>query len=374
MFIELLQDIADKPLVYDVYKQGTPTAPASDLGVLEEALQEVVDWIGGSTSPVILAGVHIARYGLGTDLLKFAEKYNIPIVTTLLSKSVINEIHPLSKGVYIGSGSQPQVLKIINESDCVITLGISPGGLDFAPIKQAIVCSSEILRVKNHHYTNVGFEEFTRHLFKAIIRRDKLVVEMTNDRLAEFRPKNSKITIARFFEKINSILNEDCAVIADAGDALMGASDLVVHHQNHFFATTSHPNMGFAIPAALGVQVAAPKVRPIVIVGDTAFQVSCVELSTIVDRRLNPIIFVLNNGGYAIDTVNGPFHDIHEWEYEKMMDVLTGGVGVVVEDEQSLHSVVSMALKATQPYVVNVKIDASDISPALQRMRKEKAK
>lgn len=371
IFLELAEDIADKTLVYDVYKQGTPSAPECNTEILEEALAEVVDWLNGAKKPMILAGIQLDRHGLGAPLLKFAEKYNIPVVTTLLSKSLINERHPLAYGVYAGAGSNPKVREAIDTSDCLLILGVS-SCQNLPTNKHTVVCSSELC-IKNHSYANkVGFEDFARALFKASVRREGLVTTIAAPVCKEFKPRSGvKITVAKFFEKIDSILSPDSIVVSDVGDSLFGASDLITH-QHGFFATAFYPSMGFAIPAALGLQTAVPKMRPIVILGDAAFQMSCSELSTIISRRLNPIVCVLNNGGYASNAITGPFYDIHEWDYEKMVDVIAGGgMGALVEDEQSLHSVMSAALANDSTCVINVKIDSEDISPVLQRMRKE---
>ncbi|MCK9458330.1 MAG: thiamine pyrophosphate-binding protein [Proteobacteria bacterium] len=369
VFIELAEDIADKTLVYDVYKQGTPSAPESNKEILEEALAEVVDWLNEAKKPVILGGIQLDRHGLGALLLKFAEKYNIPVVTTLLSKSLIDESHPLAIGVYAGAGSNPKVQETIDTSDCLLVLGVS-SCQNLPANKHTVTCSSELC-IKNHFYADkVGFEDFIRALFKASIRREGLATVIAAPINKEFRPRSGvKITVARFFEKINSILNANSIIVSDVGDSLFGASDLITH-QHGFFATAYYPSMGFALPAALGLQTAVPKMRPIVILGDAAFQMSCSELSTIVARRLNPIVCVLNNGGYASNSITGPFYDIHEWDYEKMVDVISGGMGALVEDEQTLHSVMSAALVNESVCVINVKIDSDDVSPVLQRMRK----
>jgi len=370
-FIELLQTVSDKPVVYDVYKQGTPSSPVSDLEILGEAVEEVVDWLNSAKYPVVLAGVQIARCGLGVELLKFAERHNIPIVSTILSKSVVDESHPLFLGVYAGAGSGLKVQQAIKDSDCLLMLGTSNGGgFNFIPKKkQSIFCSSDELRVKNHLYANsFGFEDFANALFKSKLCRVGLPSVIIEYKPKEFKPKAGvKITMARLFEKINSVIGDNFVVV-DVGDALLGSSELIVHH-SHFVATAFYPSMGFAIPAALGVQVAT-KIRPIVIMGDAAFQMSCGELGTIVGRRLNPIIFVLNNGGYATDF---SFVNIQEWDFEKIVEVIGGGKSALVEEEQELQTAVTVAINHhDSPFVINVKIDPDDVSQVLCRIRKEK--
>jgi indolepyruvate decarboxylase len=109
VYIELPADVAEKPIAYDVYKQGTPEAPQTDQNTLEEAIEEVSNWLRESKNPVILAGVEVARFGFGTKLMKFAEKSNVLVETTPMSKSVISESHPLNLGVYAGKASNPMV-------------------------------------------------------------------------------------------------------------------------------------------------------------------------------------------------------------------------------------------------------------------------
>jgi indolepyruvate decarboxylase len=126
--------------------------------------------------------------------------------------------------------------------------------------------------------------------------------------------------------------------------------------------------MGFAIPAALGVGLAKPNVRPIVLVGDGAFQMSCQELGVIVKQGLNPIVFVLNNGGYGTERLimDGPFNDIPAWEYHKITDVM-GGTGVKVTTEDELEAAVQAALQSKKLTVINVVVDPKDMSWSLKR-------
>jgi indolepyruvate decarboxylase len=69
-------------------------------------------------------------------------------------------------------------------------------------------------------------------------------------------------------------------VIADVGDFLFGALDLTIRGQTDFLSPAYYCSMGFAVPAAIGAQLAKPKQRPIVLVGDGAFQMTGMEIST----------------------------------------------------------------------------------------------
>jgi TPP-dependent 2-oxoacid decarboxylase len=85
-------------------------------------------------------------------------------------------------------------------------------------------------------------------------------------------------------------------------------------------------SMGFAVPASIGVAVATPSLRPYVLVGNGAFQMTGAEVSTAVRLGLNPIIIVLNNDGYGTmrKIREGCFNVITQWNYSKICDLVGG--------------------------------------------------
>ncbi|CAE7860220.1 unnamed protein product [Symbiodinium microadriaticum] len=374
IYIELPRDLSKKSISYDVYKQGTPKAPVTDQENLEEAIDEIQEWLKGSERPAILAGVELARYNLGEKLVKFAERHDIPVATTLLSKSVMNERHPLFAGIYSGDMSHQHTKEIIEDSDCLIMLGVmlTDMTLCFKPsrFKKRKVVSSTIegLQVRNHTFESVQFGDFCSELLKLDLERQfskgKSLLPKLSD-VPTFVPKpETNITVARLFEKINSTLDKDMAIVADIGDSLFGAADLQVHHRNHFLSPAFYTSMGSAIPGALGVQTAMPDVRPIVVVGDGAFQMAATELSTIINRGLNPIVFVLNNQGYTTERylLDGEFNDLRNWNYHEITQLFGGGEGRSVVTEEELEEVVTEALDSKGLFVINVNIGAKDIS------------
>ena len=377
IYIELPRDIARKSISYDVYKQGTPTAPLTDAENLNESVNEVKQWLLEAKRPAILCGVELARYKVSEPLVKFAEKHNIPMATTLLSKSVVNEKHPLFAGVYFGDTSKEHTKKIVDESDCLMIFGDYHHDMTlcFKPAKfnkrQVVWSSVEGLKIRNHTYTNVGFVEFCKELSKVDLD-NKWDIELPPVKEKEvFVPKpKTKITSIRLFSKIDSILNRSHAICADIGDSLFGAMDLTVHHSHHFLSPAYYTSMGPSIPYALGVQTCFPDVRPIVLIGDGAFQMSCTELSTIVNRGLNPIVFVLNNDGYTTERflLDGGFNDIRRWHYHKITEMIGGGKGMMVTNEDELEIAVTEAIDSKELFVINVILEKNDASAGLKRM------
>lgn len=379
VYIEIPRDVAEKAISYDVYSQGTPTATKSDPENLSEAVAEVAAWIKGAKDPVIMAGVELARFGFGAELVAFAEKSGIPIVTEILSKSAVGEQHPLFCGVYGGATSQQTVRNLVEQSDCLLMLGVlvTDMSLGFMPPKfkkrDTVHATVGELKVRNHHYASVVFPEFLKALFKADCGRTKFV-PWTKKSPVRFEAKeNTPLTTSRLFQKIETILDRSKAIIADVGDSLFGAVDLPVHQSNTFLANAFYTSMGTAIPFALGAQLAKPLIRPIVLVGDGAFQMSVSEISTMLDRGLNPIIIVINNRGYGTERLllDGKFNDIRNWNYHKVMGLnglLGAGVGEYAMDEMSFDQAINAALRNNEVNVINVEVDPKSMTPALQRM------
>ena len=120
---------------------------------------------------------------------------------------------------------------------------------------------------------------------------------------------------------------------------MVAAADLTIHRHTEFISPAYYTSMGFAIPASVGVQVANSKLRPIVLVGDGAFQMTGLELSTSLKLGFNPIVLVLNNRGYTTERFlqEGPFNDIPNWNYHRIADLLGGGWGFEVHTDGCLE-------------------------------------
>ena len=115
------------------------------------------------------------------------------------------------------------------------------------------------------------------------------------------------------------------------------------------------------------------RLRPVVFVGDGAFQMTGLELSTIAKEGLNPIIFVLNNKGYSTERFidDGPYNDIHDWAFHKIPDLLRTGYGCEVHTEADLEDAIAAARKNRKAFcIINVHLDPYDRSSAMDRLGK----
>ena len=351
----------------------------SDPDALREAVAEASRWINSCERPVIVAGVEIHRFGLQDAVLELAEASQIPLSATILGKSVIPEIHPLYVGLYEGAMGREEVTQFVEDSDCVIllgtfmtdiNLGIFTANLD--PGK-CIYATSEQLRIRHHHFHNVQLGDFIRELSATRPHPPRREVPPNPSMAAgafELHP-DEPIAISRVIARLNQSLDDDIVVIADIGDSLFAATELVTHGRSEFLSPAYYTSMGFSIPATLGVEAAKPDSRTIVIVGDGAFQMTGMELSTIVRRKYCPIVIILDNKGYGTERFLHPgnFNDIHPWAYHKLPLVLGGGHGCEVRTEGEFDQALREALAdKTQVRIIQVHLAETDCSQALERL------
>jgi indolepyruvate decarboxylase len=274
------------------------------------------------------------------------------------------------------------VRQYVESSDCVImlgafltdiNLGIYTARLDPA---RSIYATSEKLSIRYHTYEEVRFKDFIGGLLRLRLRRRRLgkiprpPQIIPHSALPTPHPLKA-ITVKHLFERLNAFLSDSTVVVADVGDALFGAADLFIRERTEFISPAYYTSMGFAVPASVGAQLADPKLRPLVMVGDGAFQMTGMELATVARYHLNPVVVLLNNRGYGTERhmQDGPYNDVWPWQYHRLPEILGAGRGFVVETEQELDRALGEAERWTESFcLLEVRLAPLDRSPALDRL------
>lgn len=381
VYIEIPRDMVN--VVPPVSHAFRHTPATFDPAVLEEAVAECLEKLNRAERPMIIAGVEIHRFGLQQQVLRLAEEAKIPVAATILGKSVISEKHPLYIGIYEGAMGHQQVTEYVEQSDCVlllgafmtdINLGIYTAQLD---IGRCIYATSEQLQVSYHHYPNIPLEQFLERLVAARptptvrpIPEDLHPMPMDADDAFD---SDAPLRVSRLMTRINQQLDGNTIVIADIGDSLFAASELVVHQSTEFISPAYYTSMGFSVPAALGACVARPDKRVLVVCGDGAFQMTGTELSTLVRHQFNPIVIVLDNHGYGTERVLQPdswaYNEIHPWAYHQLPLIYGGGQGYLVETERQFSEALERAWRDTsQLQLIQVKLAEGDASRTLTQL------
>ncbi len=377
VYLELPRDMV--AVVPDQIRPYAPVPRQSDPEALAEAVKEAVGRINAAQRPVIIAGIELHRHGLQAETVALAEASGIPIAATMLAKSVVSEVHPLYIGLYEGALGRREVTEFVEESDCLILLGALLTDIDLGiftakldPMR-TIFATSDDLRISHHHFHGVLLDDFIRGV--AAARPKGRQRPLPPGPAAAAGPfvlePDAPITTTRLVRRLDQSLDDKTIVIADVGDALFASSELVIRGQTEFIAPAYYTSMGFAVPAAVGAKTARPDLSVIVLVGDGAFQMTGMELSTIVRRGMAVTVIVLDNKGYGTERLlhEGSFNDINPWQYQLLPQVLGGGTGYEVRTEGEFDEALAKALADTSGMsLIRVHIGIDDRSVTLDRL------
>ena len=380
VYIEIPRDMVHVvPPTAHGYRRPETTV---DEHALKEAIHEAHEKLSKAEKPIIIAGVEIHRFGLQDQVVKLAEQAQIPISATLLGKSVIREKHPLYIGLYEGAMGRAEVTQFVEESDCVlllgtfmtdINLGIYTAKLD---LPKCIYVTSEQLQISHHFYHGLPLNEFLDGLIKSKptpkVRTIPDCLRETSE--PEFALQaDSELHVSRMMHVINELLDGDTIVVADIGDSLFAATELVIHDSTDFLSPAYYTSMGFAVPAAVGACVARPKERVLAICGDGAFQMTGNELSTLIRNGFSPILIILDNHGYGTERYlqegEWKYNEIHPWNYHKLPEVYGGGKGYLVTTEGEFSAALKEAwTDRSQLHIIQAKLAEGDASMTLLRL------
>ncbi len=355
-------------------------APASVEGespAMEEAVNEIIDRLKGAKRPILLVGVEIRRFSLKEKVVALAEALNLPVVTSILGKACFPESHPNFIGNYFGQFGNPKVKEYVESADCVISLGavlteMETGGYTAKlPAATLIQATAKELTIGYHTYHGIDLKSIIEQLLDSTTSKIKPAVRFTVPTIEpeQLHPTtgDNPLTVAGIIEDLNSLLSEKFSVISDVGDCLYAGMSLKT---DIFIAPGYYSSMGFGVPAGIGAQIANPKRRAIILVGDGGFQMTGMEISTACKLGLKPIVIVFNNASYAmlrfIDQKRD-YYDLQRWDYTAIAKAV-GGSGAQATTRNEFQKALKEADKSDQLFLIDAVLSEDDISPTLKRL------
>lgn len=367
-----------------VYEPGFPVPGEpwselqSDPDGLREAVEETASLLRNARRPVLLAGLELHRRGLQDALVKLVERARLPVAATLTGKSVIGERHPCYIGIYEGAMGPDAARREVEEADALLMLGMTLNDVDLGIFtakldpNRLVRASGDEVFIRHHRYPKVYLRDFVPALQEVLPVLDVPIPAREPEPAApDFPIPGQPMTMARLIGRLDRMLTPEMMVVSDIGDCLFGAIELRVHERSGFFASAYYTTMGFGVPAALGVQIAHPDRRTLILVGDGAFQMTGTELSTLARLGLPAIVIVFNNRGYSTERfiLEGPFNDIASWRFDRLGEVIGPLRGYDAPTEEAFEKALNEALaERNAPSLINVHLRPDDPSPAMRRL------
>jgi acetolactate synthase-1/2/3 large subunit len=283
--------------------------------VRKEYIAEAAKLINEAQKPFVIFGQGVILGKAENEFKKFIEKSGIPAAWTILGLSAIPTDHPLNVGMLGMHGNYgPNVLT--NECDVLIAIGmrfddrvtgrldkyakqakvihldIDPAEIDknvkadvpvWGDCKETLPLLTELIEQKVYPQWLQQFKDYTKQEEETCI-------------IPELNPTSEEMTMGEVIKVLNELTGGDAIIVTDVGQHQMVACRYAKFKQSQSNITSGGlGTMGFALPAAIGAKIGAPK-RPVVaIIGDGGFQMTIQELGTIMQFDVDVKIMILNN-------------------------------------------------------------------------------
>ena len=337
VYIEIPADMAEAVMTIPQYSTKPNLAIHSQA---DEANAFVLDRLADAAKPVFMYGVEAVRYGLVDSILAVARQLNVPVVSTMLARDYAPKAENYF-GVYLGDAGAWDAKALVDESDFILMLGEDVSDVNFG-MKTAQARGGDIVRcvmskVKTpmRTYEGIALNDLVSKLSEAQ-PKPKWYNLPPKPIQAATAETNTHLTTDRIIDTLNRFYSENgqMPTITDTGELLFATLRL---DALNIIGASYYGTMGLAVPAALGYAHASNK-RPIVLVGDGAFQMTGQEICHSSKLGVNPICIVSNNAVWGMEQQfhPSPINNLINWPYAKLAE-LWGGKSYICKTPDELY-------------------------------------
>jgi len=390
--------IGEIAVSYEKIESGLANPATLSLRDAQASLQRFAQSTTGR-APVrvaILAGAGVEHAAASQALRQFAELWQIPVATTLRAKGVFPEDHPLSLGVFGYAGTHHARMALLETPlDLLIVLGSGLNerdtmhwSLQLRP--NATICVNLTPETIGAHTLGGGVVgDCGAYLDYLLSQRETLRASLeptvagrgawlssirSKPRLQDIencRSDAAPLHPARVISEWRRLFPRDGILVVDSGAHRAFAGHYwEAYEVGTYVSATNLGPMGWAIPAAVGVQCAQPRRRVAVITGDGCMQMNGIEVSTAARYRLPIIFIVMNNGAlgnvwlraHALGPVPDELTRLPDHDWAAFAKAL-GCRGETVRKPGELAGALERALAGPGPCVIDAKINKAFPTP-----------
>ena len=286
-------------------------------------IEKAVHLLSEAKKPLLLGGAGILHAG-GADLfVEFAEKYDIPVVTTLLGLGTIPGNHPQFLGM-AGMHGYYTANMAINDCDLLVNIGARfddrlTGDLaKFAPNAKVVHIDIDPAELGKNIPTEVPIVADAKKALEALLskqltmqdtsRWNEKLKQMSEDYPLWYETDDEFILPQEALEEVHDITEGEAIVTTDVGQHQMWTAQYYgLNNPDSWVTSGGLGTMGFGFPAAIGAQIAKPDRTVVSIVGDAGFQMTAQELSLLQEFRYPVKVIILNNGALGM---------VRQWQEE----------------------------------------------------------
>ncbi len=363
------------PLQYKV-------ALTSDQKSLDAAVDHAASLLNSAKKPVLVGGVKLRSWQAIDQFQELIQASGYAVAAMPNAKGFISEQSPNYIGIYWGFASSPGCAEIVESSDAYLFAGplfsdYMTGGYSMVlDPKKLINAQEDYIELSGQVYTAIALREFLSALAKRIKPHTRSLevfktIEDTSQ-LEEKSDPHGPLKIVQLFARIQELLDEHSALIIETGDSLFNSMFLSLPDGCTYESPMQYVTLGWSIGATLGYALARQNLyRVITITGDGGFQMNPQEVSSMIRHGLNPIIILVNNGGYTSEKVmeEGPYSKIKNWYYSELVAVFNAeqgnGWGCKVTTEAELIAAFAQAVQHNGLCLIEAIINSNDYNKYL---------
>lgn len=296
--------------IIEISEIATPEIEFDSFECDAEQIEQAIAMINKSSRPIIYAGGGVVAANASDDLVKFARRNSIPVVTTLMGLGAFPHGDPNYLGMLGMHGSRSTNM-IMEEADLIIALGVRfddravGKACEFckhADILHIDIDRSEIGKIKSSNLSIVG--DVGHVLGELVEKVDTSIRIGWSARLASIRMMypDQRPDEQDTFHPLNLIrvmgetLPDDAIITTDVGQHQMWVAQGYPFRKPRTLLTSGGlGTMGFGLPNAIGAALAKPNKKVVCVSGDGSFLMNIQELATLAEQRLNVKVLIMNN-------------------------------------------------------------------------------
>ena len=377
VYLEIPRDMPQRPC------EEVPMTPepASDAQALAACADELLQRLRAAKRPLLMVGVEVRRFDLEERVAELARRLAIPVVTGFMGLGLLTGHDVPLLGTYLGLAGNPELADAVEHSDGLLLLGEILSDTNFAvsakriDFRFAIQALGGRVVMGHHVYPDVALGRLVDALLERIParpailsqsqpRQEPVMTDVEDTPLVEDAP----VVPADIARAINRLMrrNGPITLACDVGDCLFTALDIA---RTGLIAPGYYASMGYGVPAGLGLQASTGQ-RPLVLVGDGAFQMTGWELGNAQRYGWDPVVLVFNNSSWEMLRAFEPeagFNELGTWDFASMAAGM-GGDGHLVRNCGELESALARAWATRGRFqLIDIRIAPGARSPTLTR-------
>jgi acetolactate synthase I/II/III large subunit len=391
-----IEEVRESPQRAEQWQTGLDFRSGGSPETIERAMRVLME----AQRPLILAGNGVTLSRAEEELRAFARLLDIPVVTTPLAKGVMDPSEDLYAGEPGRLGTYPgnQACK---ECDVLLSLGCRfddriasswlPGWTFSIPPTRHIQVDIDPFELGRNYPVELGISGDVRTVLRQLLdaagRRDRIGrrYEEWRQRVSDWKKTwapvyrdqrgSSQVPIRpeRLIEDLRSVLPDEGILLADVG---LHHNWLVQLWKTKYPRTFIHSwgfgSMGFGVCGVLGAKLAAPDRPCVAVVGDGGFMMHAHAVATAVEYGIPAVWIVWNNQGYcsirdmqlnlfggqeiATSFVKESTGELFTPDFVAIAQAC-GAKGLRVNNQADLKNALDVAMKAGEPFVVEVPMD-----------------